>query len=132
MEKLIPEKPVRFYLVLLALLFAAAFASGLYTTHPGLRGMAKSPVDLMQAPIEETAGGFFFLLLLVNNTFASLLIMFLGVLGGVIPPLLVWMNGFMMGMAYIHISESAGAKHAALSMIPQTIIEIPALLIVAA
>ena len=132
MEKLIPEKPVRWYLLFLALLFVSAFSAGLSNTDPSLQRMTKTLVDLMQAPIEEMAGGSFFLLLLVNNVFVSLLLMFLGILGGVIPLLLVGTNGFVSGMVYRHIVESSGAKHAALDMIPQAIFGVPAFLIVAA
>ena len=131
MEKLFPEKPARRYLVFLTLLFAAAFAAGLFTTDPALQEMTKTLVDSLQAPVEEMAGGFFFLNLLKSNVTLSLLFMFLGVLGGVIPLLLVGTNGFVIGMIYHHISESLGAKHAALDIIPQAIFEVPALLIVA-
>ena len=131
MEKLFPEKSARRYLVFLTLLFAAAFAAGLLTTDPALRGMTKALADSLQTPAEEMAGGSFFLILLANSVFLSLLLMFLGVLGGVIPPLLVGANGFVTGMIYHHISESLGARHAALEMIPQAIFEVPALLIVA-
>ena len=116
----------------MALLFVAAFAAGLSAKNPFLQGMTKTLVELMQAPVEEMAGGSFFLVLLVNNVFVSLLLMFLGILGGVIPLLLVGTNGFMAGMVYRHILESSGAKHAALDMVPQVIFGVPALLIVAA
>jgi len=132
MEKLIPEKPVRLYLVLLALLFAAMFMAGLSATDPSLQRMTKTLVDLMQAPIEEMAGGSFFLLLLLNNVFVSLLLMFTGIFGGVIPLFLVVANGFVTGMVYRHMLESSGAKHAALDMVPQSVFGVPALLIVAA
>ena len=132
MEKLIPEEPVRWCIVFLTLLFAAAFLAGLLTTNPALQGITKTLVDMMKSPVEEMAGGSFFLLLLVNNVFVSLLLMFLGIFGGVIPLLLVGANGFVTGMVYRHILESSGAKHAALDMIPQSVFGIPALLIVAA
>lgn len=131
-EKLIPEKPVRWCVAFLALLFVAAVAAGLSNTNPSLQEMTKKLVELMQAPVREMAGGSVFLIILVNNVFASLLLMFLGILGGVIPVLVVGTNGFMAGMVYRHILESSGAKHAALDMIPQAIFEVPALLVVAA
>jgi len=86
----------------------------------------------MKAPVAEMSGGAFFLIVLFNNMVLSLLLMFLGILGGVIPPLLVGMNGFMLGMVYSHILESEGARQAALDMFPQAFFGIPALLVVAA
>jgi stage II sporulation protein M len=131
-EKLFPEKPVRRYVVFMALLFAVAFPAGLFANDPALRGLAKTFVDMTGAPTQEMAGGSFFLFILMNNMFASLLLLFFGVFGGVIPVLSVGTNGFMLGMVYRHISESAGTKQAMLDIVPQSLFEIPALFIIAA
>ena len=131
-EKLFPEKSVRFYLVLLALLFAASFGAGTLAANPVFHGLTGTLVELMKAPVPEMSGGAFFLVILFNNVVMSLALMFLGILGGFIPLLLVGMNGFMLGMVYRHILELEGARQAALDMFTQALFGVPALLVVAA
>jgi stage II sporulation protein M len=131
-EKLFPEKSVRYFLVLMMLLFTATFPAGMLATDPALQEMAKTLVELIKAPVGEMAGGAFFLILLANNIVVSLLLMFLGIIGGIVPLLSVGANGFMLGMVCRHIMESEGARQAALNLFPHAIFGIPALLVVAA
>lgn len=129
-ERLFPEPEVRRYLVLLALLFAAAFPAGLFATHPALREVAKMFAGMM-SPFGGMSGGTVFLLVLANNVFASLVMLLSGLIGGVIPVASVGFNGFAMGLIFRHLVDTAGRGRALADLAPHAVFEVPALLIVA-
>lgn len=128
--RMFPEAAVRRYLVILALLFAAAFPAGLFATHPVFKEIAKMFAGMM-APFGDLSGGNVFLLVLVNNVFASLVMLMSGLLAGVLPVVSVGFNGFAMGLICRHLSATAGYGAALLDLAPHAVFEIPALLIVA-
>ncbi len=127
---LVPDRSVRWYFLILNGVFAVSFYTGIFAPFDAgkevtdaLKALAGQSVDM--------AGGTLFLFILLNNAFASLLLLFLGMLGGVIPVLSVGFNGFVLGMIYRHAAEAVGYEEAALNLIPHAFFEIPALLFTA-
>ena len=131
-EKLFPEESARQYLIFLAVLFVAAFLGGALVRDPAVMELVKKLVEQIKAPVAEMAGGVFFLNLLATNIIVTLTIMFLGVIGGVIPVFLVIMNGLVSGMICRYVLESEGARQVAIDMFSQVLFGIPAFLVVAA
>lgn len=127
-EWLLPERTVRRCLAVLSLVFAASVPAGYFAPQEGFKELAEA-FTAMTVPYREIAGGTLFLLILMNNVFASLLLLFSGMLAGVLPPLSVAFNGFVLGLIYRHVSGTAGHGKAALELLPPAIFEIPALLV---
>ena len=63
--------------------------------------------------------------------FASILILFSGVLFEIIPILSIGANGFLLGVLYRQVSEVLGYSKAALEVLPHGVFELPALLLAA-
>ncbi len=81
--------------------------------------------------IPDAGGGTLYLFILLNNLVATLLVMFLGLLLGIVPVLSVIANGFILGVLYRQVSGLVGYGKAALQVVPHGILEIPALLFAA-
>jgi stage II sporulation protein M len=77
------------------------------------------------------AGGKLFFTILLHNVMASFLILFSGVLIGIIPIFSMGSNGFILGVVYRQAADVVGYWKAALKVLPHGVIEIPALLIAA-
>ena len=129
-ENLIPDRPVKTYLLVLATVFTAGFLAGIVAPVPvrnelteAFRALAEEYVDL--------TGGTLFLFILVNNVFASLLLVISGLLLGILPVLSVGFNGFVLGLFCRLTSGAQGYGRAALGLLPHGIFEIPALLLAA-
>jgi stage II sporulation protein M len=127
---LVPERAVRWYLLILTLVFAAAFPAGIYAPFSGGKEMAEA-LNALAGQYVHMAGGALFLFILLNNVFASLLLLLLGLLAGVIPFLSVGFNGFVLGLIFRHAAEAVGYEEAALNLVPHAVFEIPALLLTA-
>ncbi|MBP2674504.1 MAG: protein of unknown function transrane [Deltaproteobacteria bacterium] len=130
MERLLPEPTVRRCLAVLAPAFALAVPAGYLVQHAGLRELAEV-FAAMAKTYREIEGGTLFLLILMNSVFASLLLLFSGMLAGVIPALSVVFNGFVLGLIYRQVSGTEGHGTAALRLLPPAVFEIPALLVAA-
>ncbi len=130
LEQLIPDRAVRTYLAVLALIFLAGFLAGGVAPLP----IGKELSELFRTLAEHSvdlSGGTLFLFILVNNVFASILLLLSGVLLGVLPVLSVAFNGFVLGVFYRLASGVQGYGKAAMGVIPHGIFEIPALLVAA-
>jgi Stage II sporulation protein M len=73
--------------------------------------------------------GSLFFFILLHNVVASLLLVGLGLLFGIIPTMAICSNGFILGVVYRQAAETFGHTNAAIKMLPHGIFEIPALLI---
>jgi stage II sporulation protein M len=129
-ERLFPERTVRRCLAVLSLVFAASVPAGYFAPQEGFKELAEA-FTALTVPHSQIAGGTLFLLVLMNNVFASMLLMFSGLLAGILPSLSVVFNGFVLGLIYRHVSGTMGHEKAAISLLPPAIFEIPALLVAA-
>ena len=125
-----PERALKPYLFILASLFAVAFLAGIFAPFPARQQAA----EIFQSATEfyrDLTGGTLFFLILLNNTIASLLIILVGLIVGILPIISVGFNGFILGVLYRQTAGIAGYGKAALQVLPHGIFEIPALLIAA-
>jgi len=79
----------------------------------------------------ELEGWKLFFAILLQNVTTSFLILFSGVLIGIIPIFSMGSNGFILGVMYRQAAEVSGYSKAAWKVLPHGVIEIPALLIAA-
>jgi stage II sporulation protein M len=129
-ERLIPDRAVKTYLRVLALIFFAGFLTGIVAPVPVRKELSEAFRTLAEQYL-DLSGGTLFLFILVNNVFASLLLLVSGLLLGVLPILSVGFNGFVLGIFYRLTSGVEGYGKAALGVLPHGIFEIPALLVAA-
>lgn len=118
------------YLLLLGVLFAAAFLGGMHAPLP-VRQQVTEALQAVGEPYRDMAGGTLFFYILVHNVMASLLLLASGLLYGVVPVLAVASNGFVLGVLYGLEAVAAGYSKAAMKVVPHGIFEIPALLFTA-
>lgn len=122
------ERPIRPYLLVLTLIFAASFLAGTAAPAP-IRNEATKAFQLVADSYRELAGGTLFFFILFHNVFASILILVSGVLLGIIPVLSTGSNGFFLGVLYRQAAEVAGYTKAGMGVLPHGVFEIPALLL---
>ncbi len=70
-----------------------------------------------------------FAFIAANNTFKSLLFMFGGLLGGVLPLFFVIFNGFTVGWVAYDVGTTQGLGYAIAGLTPHGVVEIPAILL---
>ncbi len=126
----ISDRALKQYLLILTLIFAAAFFMGTLLSAPVMKD-ASDAFGLVVDSLRGLAGGKLFLYILVHNMIASFLILISGMLVGIIPILSMGANGFFLGVLYRQVAEAVGYSKAALMVLPHGILEIPALLIAA-
>jgi stage II sporulation protein M len=101
----LPEPAIRPYLAVAAGLYVAAFLGGVYAP-PSLR---KELVDVFMAATEpyiNQSGGVLFLFILANNLIASILMLVLGVVFGIVPFIGILSNGLVLGVLWRHSAEA--------------------------
>lgn len=126
-----PGRALKSYLLVLTLVFSAAFLGG--TLAPAsVRVEATKAFRSVAETYAPLSGGMLFFALLLHNLTASILILMSGVLGGIVPIVSIGSNGFFLGVLYRQATEMAGFPDAALKVLPHGIVEIPALLLAAA
>jgi stage II sporulation protein M len=130
-ERLIPDRAVKTYLLVLALIFSAGFLAGVFAPVPIRRELSEAFRALADQYLDQS-GGILFLFILLNNVFASLFLLVSGLLLGILPVLSVGFNGFVLGIFYRLSSGVEGYGRAAVGVLPHGIFEIPALLVAAA
>ena len=124
------DRTLKPYLLILSLVFAAAFLAGTFA--PASIGTeAGKMFQFIADNYEALAGGKLFLAILLQNVTASILILLSGVLAGIIPLISIGSNGYFLGVLYRQAAEGGGYSKAALKVLPHGLIEFPALLIVA-
>ena len=70
-----------------------------------------------------------FAFIAANNTFKSLLFMFGGLLGGVLPLFFVIFNGFTVGWVAYDVGTTQGLGYVIAGLAPHGVVEIPAILL---
>ncbi len=130
LEQLIPDPPVKTYLLVLATIFTAGVLTGLVAPVQVGKELTEAFQALAEQYIDLT-GGTLFLFILLNNVLASLMLVMSGLLLGVLPILSVGFNGFVLGLFCRLTSGAQGYGRAALGVLPHGIFEIPALLVAA-
>jgi len=128
---LLPEPAVRPYLIILTALFVVAFLAGMLAP-PSIRGGLVDVFEMATEPYTNQSGGVLFLLILLNNIIATILIVSLGVVFGILPVIGVVSNGFLLGVLWRQGAEISGYGQAALRVLPHGLFEIPALLLASA
>lgn len=122
------DRPIRPYLLVLTLIFAASFLAGTHAP-ASIRNEATNAFQLVADSYRGLDGGTLFFFILFQNVMATILILVSGVLLGIIPILSIGSNGFFLGVLYCQAAEVAGYTKAGLNVLPHGVFEIPALLI---
>lgn len=126
--------PVRFdrtvmpHIVILFFLFAASFLAGTVAPLP-LQIKAAEAFQFITEEFQGLSGGALFFYILSHNLMASILILYSGVLFGILPILSIGANGFLLGVMYRQVAEGIGYSKAAWQVLPHGVFEIPAFLI---
>jgi stage II sporulation protein M len=124
------ERPIRPYILILTLVFAASFLAGTFVPSSFSRQMIEM-FQAMAGDYRELSGGMLFFNILAQNVMATMFVVFFGVIVGVIPTFAVASNAFGLGVLYRQASEVSGYSKAALKVLPYGVFEIPALLVAA-
>lgn len=109
---------------------SATFLAGTLAPAP-VRNEATKAFQFVVDNYRGLEGGKLFFAILLQNVTTSFLILFSGVLIGIIPIFSMGSNGFILGVMYRHAAEMSGYSKAALKVLPHGVFELPALLIAA-
>lgn len=131
-------KDSRTYLGIAFLLFAIGFGLGMVNADflqrvviDQLKGLQEVSGKLSQSPNPELS---FFIFIFFNNAIKGVLMIYLGILAGVIPVFFLLVNGMVLG--YLIESQAAHGSNLAdlvfKGLLPHGIIEIPAIIIASA
>ncbi|MGG4194799.1 stage II sporulation protein M [Paenibacillus jamilae] len=130
-------KQLRWYLIAAVLLFAVGYVLGnqwsgfegfIMEQLKGIQGMRD---QLMQSDNQELS---FFVFIFYNNAIKAVMIMFAGIVLGIVPAGFLIINGMVIGLL-LRIMESQGLDLASTiikGILPHGILEIPAILIAGA
>jgi stage II sporulation protein M len=124
------DRTIKPYILILALLFAAAFFAGLLAPLSA-REWLTNAFQVVADNYRGLAGGKLFFTLLLHNVMATIFVLISGVLVGIVPTFAIGANGFVLGVLYRQTAEAVGYSKAALMLLPHGMVEIPALLIAA-
>jgi len=124
------DRTIKPYILILTIIFAAAFLAGTLVPAP-VRNEATKAFQFVVDNYRGLEGGKLFFAILLQNVTTSFLILFSGVLIGIVPIFSMGSNGFILGVMYRHAAEVSGYSKAALKMLPHGVFELPALLIAA-
>lgn len=127
---LTPEKLLGRYLLITTWIFLAAFLIGMQLPAP-LRKQAVEGYRAVASTYQGHSGVWLFFSILSHNILVSSLVLLSGLLLGIFPILAMATNGLFLGILFRHVGEISGYREAALTVLPQWVIEIPALLIAA-
>ncbi|MBG9792595.1 hypothetical protein ABD76_08830 [Paenibacillus dendritiformis] len=128
---------LRWYLVASVLLFAVGYAlgnrlEGLQDFVTGqLAGLGQVKEQLMKSENQELS---FFVFIFYNNAIKAVIIMFAGILFGLLPAFFLVVNGMVIGFL-LRMMELMGqniTENVVKGLLPHGILEIPAILIAAA
>ncbi|NMO97474.1 stage II sporulation protein M [Paenibacillus lemnae] len=129
---------IRTALILSAIFFAAGIAAGWGTTGPIQEILVKEIQTLGQAAEQMRNSDQpelnFFIFIFLNNAIKSLIVMFAGIVLGIIPFVFLAINGMVIGFLLHMISDNGGNLSEIIfkGLLPHGIIEIPVLLIASA
>jgi stage II sporulation protein M len=124
------DRTIKPYIGILVSIFVASFLAGTVAPVP-LQKEAAEAFKYLAEEYQGLSGGALFFYILSHNLMASILILYSGVLFGIIPILSIGANGVLLGVLYRQAAEGIGYSKAALMVLPHGVFEIPALLIAA-
>jgi len=125
------DRTIKPYLLILALIFVAAFLVGVLAPS-SIRQQMTEAFRVVVDNYRGLSGGKLFFTILLHNVMASIFILISGVIVGIIPTFALGANGFVLGVVYRQVAEVVGFWKAALKVLPHGVFELPALLITAA
>ena len=115
-------RSIRSYLLILTLIFAAAFLAG--TLAPALlRNEATKAFQYLVDNYQGLEGGKLFFTLLLHNVMATIFVLISGVLVGIISIFAIGSNGFVLGVVYRQVAGVEGYSKAALKVLPHGVFE---------
>jgi stage II sporulation protein M len=124
------DRVIKPYILILALIFVAAFLAGMVAPSSTRQQMTDA-FKVVTDNYRGLAGGKLFFTLLLHNVMATIFVLISGVLVGIIPTFAIGANGFVLGVVYRQTAEVMGYSKAALKVLPHGVFELPALLIAA-
>ena len=124
------DRTIKPYILILALLFAAAFLAGMLAPSSTRQQMTDA-FQVVADNYRGLAGGKLFFTLLLHNVMATIIVLISGVIVGIIPTFAIGANGFVLGVVYRQSAEVMDYSKAALKVLPHGVFELPALLIAA-
>lgn len=124
------DRTIKPYLLILSVLFSAAFLAGALAPSSTRQQMTEA-FRVVADNYRGLAGGKLFFTILLHNVMASIIVLISGVLLGIIPTFAIGANGFVLGVVYRQSSEMVSYSKAALKVLPHGVLEVPALLIAA-
>jgi stage II sporulation protein M len=124
-------RAIRPYILLSVCLFLAAAALGFVFSirHPELAAATVGDVAEKLRWILELSPEKMMLAIFVNNLFASAMALLLGVGFGIIPLIVVVVNGLVMGLVVHQAILAAGLAFVIVAILPHGIIELPTVLV---
>ena len=125
--QLSPERLLGRHLLVTTLIFFAAFLIGMRLP-ASLREKAVEGYKAFASTYQGYSGVWLFSIL-SHNILVSSLVLLSGLLLGIFPILAMATNGLLLGILFRHVGEISGYRKAALTVLPQWVLEIPALLI---
>ncbi|MGB3943650.1 MAG: stage II sporulation protein M [Methanothrix sp.] len=124
-------RSIRPYIILSVSLFLAAAALGFVVSisHPDLAASTVGDVAEKLRWILELSPGKMMLAIFVNNLFASAMALLLGVGFGIVPFIVVVVNGLVVGLVVHQALLAAGPAFVIVAILPHGIIELPTVLV---
>jgi len=124
-------RAIRPYILLSVCLFLAAAALGFVFSirHPELAAATVGDVAEKLRWILELSPEKMMLAIFVNNLFASAMALLLGVGFGIVPLIVVVVNGLVMGLVVHQAILAAGLAFVIVAILPHGIIELPTVLV---
>ena len=124
------DRTIKPYLLILTLIFAAAFLAGMLAPSSTRQNITNA-FRVVADNYRGLASGKLFFTLLLHNVMATIIVLISGVLVGIIPTFAIGANGFFLGVVYRQTAEVLGYSKAALKVLPHGVFELPALLVAA-
>jgi stage II sporulation protein M len=129
-------KELRYYIVVAALIFILGIYVGYASTplHDYLHGQIESLGQLAEELTSlENANLWLFLFIFLNNAIKSIVIIYAGVLFGILPVVFLLLNGMVLGYIYMLILQENGSVwQLVVGILPHGIIELPVVIIACA
>lgn len=124
-------RSIRPYIILSVTLFLAAAALGfvISISHPDLAASTVGDVAEKLRWILDLSPEKMMLAIFVNNLFASAMALLLGVGFGIVPLIVVVVNGLVVGLVVHQAILVAGAAFVIVAILPHGIIELPTVLV---
>jgi len=124
------DRTIRPYILILSLIFVAAFLAGILAPSSTRQQMTEA-FQVVVDNYRGLTGGKLFFTILLHNVVATIFLLISGVIVGIIPTFAIGTNGFVLGVVYRQTAEAMGYSKAALKVLPHGVFELPALLIAA-